>query len=145
MEIQKLPPAPYKAIVVSSVLLLALVLYSTRTGTDSFSSTLGHFPLLVEPPEVEEVEEPSVSLCQVHVQYLGAESPDDRAILSVLAQLKTFDFKIGQPVWGPAETLVYLCEHRLKAGVKQAKIDQELYKIVKGIALPSTRVSWACA
>lgn len=101
--------------------------------------------LLVEPPEIEEVEEALVSLCQIHVQYLGAEFPDDRTILSVLAQLKAFDFKIGQPVWGPTETLVYLCEHRLNSGVKQTKIDQELHRIVKSLALPSTRVSWTCA
>ena len=151
MEIQKLPPAPYRAILISGVLLIALILYSIRTSKDSFSmrssflSSTISFHFSAETPEIEEVEEPSVSLCQIHVQYLGSEYPDDRSVLSVLSQLKMFDFKIGQPVWGPAETLLYLCEHQLKSGVKQTKLDQELYKIVKTFALPSTRVSWTCA
>lgn len=150
MEIQKLPAAPYKTIVIGSVLLIMLILYSTRTGKDQRSSNIDRSIdrqisfLLVENPEIEEVEEPSVNLCQVHVQYLGSEFPDDRTVLTILAQLKMFDFKIGQPVWGPAETLLYLCEHQLKCGMKQSKLDQELYKIVKSSALPSTRVSWTC-
>ena len=55
------------------------------------------------------------------------------------------DFFIGQPVWGPADTLLYLCEHRLKVGLKQTILDKELLNVIKHGPISSGRVAWSCA
>ena len=90
-------------------------------------------------------EEISVSLCQIHVQHDGSNTFDDRTILSLLAKLKMYDFQIYQPVWGPVDTLLYLCEHRLKTGVQQTIIDKELNNIIKQSTTSTKRLAWSCA
>jgi hypothetical protein len=90
-------------------------------------------------------EETSVTLCQVHVKYDQSYEFDDRALLSLLATLKMHDFQIGQPVWGSSDALLYLCEHRLKTGLKQSIIDQELNKAIKNNGASAKRVAWSCA
>ena len=90
-------------------------------------------------------EEASVSLCQVHAQFDKSNEFDDRLLLALLATLKMHDFQIGQPVWGSSEALLYLCEHRLKTGLKQSIIDKELNKVIKNIGASSKRVAWSCA
>jgi hypothetical protein len=59
--------------------------------------------------------------------------------------MKMRDFYIGQPVWGPADTLLYLCEHRLKVGFKQLTLDKELNHVMKNGPTSSNRVIWSCA
>lgn len=147
MEIHKLPPAPYKTIVISSLLLLTLILYSSRTSNDCSFDDRECLLIdchLVDRSQSDE-EEATVNLCQVHVHYLGSDSYDDQGVLAVLSKLKMFDFKIGQPTWGPGETLMYLCEHRLKSGAKRTKINQELSKTLKSMSIPLARVTWTCA
>lgn len=55
------------------------------------------------------------------------------------------DFLIGQPIWGPSDTLIYLCEHRLKIGVLQLKLDKKLNNVVNTMADSSTNITWSCA
>jgi hypothetical protein len=55
------------------------------------------------------------------------------------------DFLIGQPVWGPSYTLLYLCEHRLKIGLKQSTLDRELHNVIKNGPVSSARLGWSCA
>ncbi len=55
------------------------------------------------------------------------------------------DFQIGQPVLGSSNTLIYLCEHPLKSGLKQSIIDQELNDILKNSGESSKRFTWSCA
>jgi len=55
------------------------------------------------------------------------------------------DFQIGQPVWGSSNTLIYLCEHSLKSGLKQSRIDQESNDILKNSGESSKRFTWSCA
>jgi hypothetical protein len=57
------------------------------------------------------------------------------------------DFQIGQPVSGPSDTLLYLCEHRLKTGLKQITIDKKLNTIIKNSGTSSSlkRLVWSCA
>ncbi|CAF1021658.1 unnamed protein product [Rotaria sordida] len=83
----------------------------------------------------------SISLCQVHFQLDESNGFDDEALLSALAILKMHDFQIGQPVWIPSNILLYLCEHRLKSGLKQSIIDQELKTVIK----TSKNLAWSCA
>ncbi|CAF4514122.1 unnamed protein product, partial [Rotaria sp. Silwood1] len=90
-------------------------------------------------------EETTVSLCQIRVQFDGLNGFDDRTLLSLLATLKMHDFFIGQPVWGPLDTLLYLCEHRLKVGLKQSILDRELHNVIKNGPVSSGRLAWSCA
>ncbi len=90
-------------------------------------------------------DETSVSLCQIYVQYDASNAFDDRTLLSVLAILKMHDFQIGQPVWGPSDTFLYLCEHRLKTGLKQAILNQELNTVIKNSGSTSKHLAWSCA
>jgi hypothetical protein len=55
------------------------------------------------------------------------------------------DFQIGQPIWGPSNTLLYLCEHRLKTGLNQTIIEKELNAIVKNSGSASKHLGWSCA
>jgi hypothetical protein len=151
MEIQNLQQTPYKWMLISVVLLISLIFYSSRSGTYRISDSLAFdhvcdpcFSVLADVIETEE-EESSVTLCQIRVQFAGSDGYDDRALLSLLAKLKHQDFFIGQPVWGPADTLLYLCEHRLKSGLKQSKIDKELNKVMKNSPVLSGRLAWTCA
>ena len=90
-------------------------------------------------------EEATVSVCQIRVQLDGSYTFDDRTLLSILARLKMHDFSIGQPVWGPSDTVFYLCEHRLKVGLKQTILDKELHQVMKNIPISSGRLAWSCA
>ncbi|CAF1014316.1 unnamed protein product [Rotaria sp. Silwood1] len=90
-------------------------------------------------------EETTVSLCQIRIQFDGLNGFDDRTLLSLLATLKMHDFFIGQPVWGPLDTLLYLCEHRLKVGLKQSILDRELHNVIKNGPVSSGRLAWSCA
>jgi len=90
-------------------------------------------------------EETTVSLCQVRFQFDGSYGLDDRTLLSLLATLKMHDFYIGQPVWGPSDTLLYLCEHRLKGGFKQIILDKELHNVIKNAPISVGRLAWSCA
>jgi hypothetical protein len=94
--------------------------------------------------EVEN-EDISVALCQVHARFDESDTFDDRTLLSLLATLKLHDFQIGQPVWGPSGSLLYLCEHRLKTGLKQSSLHQELHSVMKNSGASSKRVAWSCA
>ncbi|CAF0949900.1 unnamed protein product [Rotaria sordida] len=119
---------PYKTIIVSIIVLILLVLYSLTDNAGENND-----------------EEITVSLCQIHVQIDGSDGFDDRTLLSLLATLKMHDFFIGQPVWGPSNTLLYLCEHRLKIGVKQSILDRELHNTIKNGPILSGRFAWSCA
>ncbi|CAM2707193.1 unnamed protein product [Rotaria socialis] len=99
MENIKTVPLPQKAVIVSIVILILLISYSLRSSNDV---------------EVND-EERNITLCQIRAQFDGSDGFDDRTLLSLLAELKMQDFLIGQPVWGPLDTLIYLCEHRLKS------------------------------
>lgn len=55
------------------------------------------------------------------------------------------DFRIGQPVWGPANNLLYLCEHKLKVGLKHSMIDQELHAVMKEMGAAAKSIAWSCA
>ena len=90
-------------------------------------------------------DEALVSLCQVHVQSDGSDAFDDRTLLALLATFKMHDFQIRQPVWGPSNTLIYLCEHPLKLGLKQSTIDQDLTNVIKNSGGSSKRFTWSCA
>jgi len=90
-------------------------------------------------------EEVTVSLCQIRAQFDDTDRFDDRTLLSLLATLKMHDFLIGQPVWGPSYTLLYLCEHRLKVGLKQSIIDRELHNVIKHSPVSSGRLAWSCS
>ncbi|CAF0911870.1 unnamed protein product [Adineta ricciae] len=90
-------------------------------------------------------EETTVSVCQIRVELDGSHTFDDRTLLSMLARLKIHDFSIGQPVWGPSDTVLYLCEHRLKVGLKQTILDKELHQVMKNIPVSSGRLAWSCA
>ncbi|CAF0988273.1 unnamed protein product [Rotaria sp. Silwood1] len=90
-------------------------------------------------------EEASVSLCQVHFQSDDSNGFEDQTLLTALAILKMHDFQIGQPVWVPSNALLYLCEHRLKSGLKQSVIDQELKTALKNSGTSSKRLVWSCA
>jgi hypothetical protein len=46
---------------------------------------------------------------------------------------------------GPSDTLLYLCEHRLKAGLKQTTIAKELNNIIKTSGTSSKHLNWSCA
>lgn len=94
---------------------------------------------------ITEEEETLVSLCQVHTQLDESHGFDDRTLLSLLAALKMHDFKIGQPVWGPSNTLMYLCEYRLKSGPKLTAIEQELKTVIKNNGASSKNLGWSCA
>ncbi|CAF3321551.1 unnamed protein product [Rotaria socialis] len=89
-------------------------------------------------------EEASVSLCQVHAQLDEFDRFDDQTLLSVLAALKSHDFHIGQPVWGPSNNILYLCEHQLKAGLKHSIIDQELKTVLKNHGESRKHLAWTC-
>ena len=102
------------------------------------------FSISADLPSLDD-EESTVSLCQVRVQFDGSHEFDDRTLLSVLSTLKTHDFFIGQPVWGPADTLLYLCEHRLKVGLRQTILDKELHNVIKNAPGSSGRLAWSCA
>lgn len=86
-----------------------------------------------------------MSLCQIHFHFNGIDPFDDHALLSLLAVFKMNDFYIGQPVWGPEATLLYLCEHRLKLGLKQSTLEEELKSVLKATPLSSGRLAWSCA
>lgn len=91
-------------------------------------------------------EETTISLCQIRVQFdSDSHNYDDRTLVSLLATLKMHDFLIGQPVWGAADTLLYLCEHRLKIGLKQSVIDRELFNVIKHGPSSTNRLAWTCA
>ncbi len=90
-------------------------------------------------------DETSVSVCHVHAQFGESDTFDDRKLLKLLAVFKMYDFQIGQPVWGPSNTLLYLCEHRLKTGLKQTTIDKELNNVIKTSGPSSKRIAWSCA
>ncbi|CAF2586158.1 unnamed protein product [Rotaria sp. Silwood2] len=90
-------------------------------------------------------QETSVSLCQLHFQLDESNGFDDETLLEALAILKMHDFQIGQPVWIPSNILLYLCEHRLKSGLKQSVIDQELKTVIKDSGISSKRLVWSCA
>ena len=90
-------------------------------------------------------EETTVSLCQIRVQLDSSHEYDDRTLLSVLSTLKMHDFFIGQPVWGAPDMLLYLCEHRLKNGLKQSILDRELHNVIKNGPSLSGRLAWSCA
>ncbi|CAF0940907.1 unnamed protein product [Adineta ricciae] len=111
------------------VCILLLISYSLRS-TD-----------LLDPGD----EEATVSVCQIRMQLDGSYTFDDRTLLSMLARLKIHDFSIGQPVWGPSDTVLYLCEHRLKVGLKQTILDKELHQVMKNIPISSGRLAWSCA
>lgn len=102
------------------------------------------FLISADLPSLDD-EESTVSLCQVRVQFDGLHEFDDRTLLAVLSTLKTHDFFIGQPVWGPADTLIYLCEHRLKIGLRQTILDKELQNVIKNAPGSSGRLAWSCA
>ncbi|CAF1178574.1 unnamed protein product [Adineta steineri] len=87
----------------------------------------------------------SISLCQIHVQSDELDLFDDRVLLSLLSTLKMHDFQIGQPVWGPMNNRLYLCEHPLKAGLKQSIIDDEFKNIIRNHGESATRFTWSCA
>ncbi|CAF0746609.1 unnamed protein product [Rotaria sp. Silwood1] len=129
MEITKISQLPYKTIIVSIVILIPLVLYSLTNNEVATNDD----------------EETTVSLCQIRVQFDGLNGFDDRTLLSLLATLKMHDFFIGQPVWGPLDTLLYLCEHRLKVGLKQSILDRELHNVIKNGPVSSGRLAWSCA
>ena len=99
----------------------------------------------VNPTNEIEIEDRSVSLCQVYVQYDPSNMFNDRVLLSLLATLKMHDFQIGQPVWGPADRLFYLCEHRLKTGLNQTILDKELNTILQKNGVTSKHYTWSCA
>ncbi|CAF1500479.1 unnamed protein product [Adineta ricciae] len=111
--------------------ILLLLLFSMKTYT-TWST-------------IDNDEETFVSLCQVHVQSDESNLFDDQTLLSLLAILKMHDFQIGQPVWGPANTRLYLCEHPLKAGLKQSTIDNEFNSILQSTRDSSKRYAWSCA
>ncbi len=100
------------------------------------------FKILADPGGND--EEATVSLCQIRVQFDGSHEFDDRTLLSLLLTLKMHDFFIGQPVWGPSDTLLYLCEHRLKVGVRQSILDRELHNAIKHAPISSGRLAWSC-
>lgn len=101
--------------------------------------------LLADVNEVDE-EESTVSLCQIRVQFdSNSNTYDDRTLVSLLATLKMHDFFIGQPVWGAADTLLYLCEHRLKVGLKQSTVERELTSVIRNGPSSSSRFAWTCA
>ncbi|UJR14128.1 hypothetical protein I4U23_001122 [Adineta vaga] len=89
--------------------------------------------------------ETSISLCQIHVQSDESNLFDDQILLALLATFKMHDFQIGQPVWGPSNTRLYLCEHPLKAGLKQSTIDNDLNSIIRNGGDASKRFAWSCA
>ena len=98
------------------------------------------------PGSDDDAEQSTVSLCQVRVQFDGTHEFDDRTLLALLSALKMHDFFIGQPVWGPADTLFYLCEHRLKIGLRQTILDKELRDVLKNTpGSSSARLAWSCA
>lgn len=113
-------------------------------ASDIKFSCLRESSVLADLNETED-EESSVTLCQIRVQFAGSDGYDERTLLLLLAELKNQDFSIGQPVWGPADTLLYLCEHRLKAGLKQSKVDKELNRVIKNSPVLSGRLVWTCA
>ncbi|UJR33038.1 hypothetical protein I4U23_020497 [Adineta vaga] len=129
MELYKTHPLSYKTIIITIILFIILIFYSLRSS---------------DVNELDD-EEATVSVCQIRVQLDGSYTFDDRLLLSVLARLKMHDFFIGQPVWGPPDTLFYLCEHRLKVGLKQTTIDKELYNVLKNSRISSGRLVWSCA
>lgn len=92
-----------------------------------------------------DVEEATVSVCQIRVHVETTYSFDDRTLVALLAKLKAYDFQIGQPVWGSADTLLYLCEHRLRGGMKQVTVDRELNNVIKNGPYSSGRLVWSCA
>lgn len=81
----------------------------------------------------------------MHAQSDESNILNDRTLLALLATFKMHDFQIRQPVLGPSNTLIYLCEHPLKTGLKQSTIDQELNKVIKNDGELSKRFSWSCA
>jgi hypothetical protein len=89
-------------------------------------------------------DETSVSLCQVRARSDDSIIFEDQTLLSLLAVLKTNDFRIGQPVWGPSDTLLYLCEHHLKVGVKYTALNKELNAIIKYAGASSRYLAWTC-
>jgi len=90
-------------------------------------------------------DEISVSLCQVHVRFDESNTFNNRAVLLLLSVLKKYDFQISQPILGPSDTLLYLCEHRLKTGLKQTIIYNELNNIIKASGTSSKHLAWSCA
>jgi hypothetical protein len=92
-----------------------------------------------------DTDETSVSLCQVRVQFNESNIFDDRTILLLLTIFKKNNFQINPPVWGPSDTLLYLCEHRLTTGLKQKTIDKELNNIIKDSGKSSKHLAWLCA
>jgi hypothetical protein len=90
-------------------------------------------------------DETMVSLCQVRVRIDESSIFDDRTLLLLLTVLKTNDFNIGQPARGPSDTLLYLCQHSLKSGVKHSIIHKELHSIMKYTGTQSRDAGWTCA
>ncbi|CAF3191605.1 unnamed protein product [Rotaria socialis] len=129
MENIKTVPLPQKAVIVSIVILILLISYSLRSSNDV---------------EVND-EERNITLCQIRAQFDGSDGFDDRTLLSLLAELKMQDFLIGQPVWGPLDTLIYLCEHRLKVGLKLSKLERALHNVIRNGRESSTHLAWSCA
>ncbi|CAF1053000.1 unnamed protein product [Adineta steineri] len=129
MEATKTQPMSYKFIIIGIIILILLILYATRNT-------------IIEETEVEE---PSVSLCHIRYQYDGSYGFDDRTLLILLATLKMHDFIIGQPLWGSSDTLLYLCEHRLKVGLKQTLLDRVLHNVIKNGPSSAGHLTWSCA
>ncbi|CAF1367924.1 unnamed protein product [Rotaria magnacalcarata] len=129
METIKTAPLPQKAIIASIVILILLISYSLRGSNEV---------------EVNDKER-NISLCQIRARFDGLDGFDDRTLLLLLAELKMQDFLIGQPVWGPLDTLIYLCEHRLKVGLKLSKLEAALHKVIINGPESSTHLAWSCA
>ena len=111
---------------VFSVLALLLVSYTVRNNMSSS-------------------DDRSVSICHVYARYNLAEQFDDRRLLSLLSKFKMLDFHIGQPILSSNNGLLYLCEHRLKTGIKQTILDNELNDIMQTNTIIFKHLSWTCA
>ena len=111
----------------------------------SSSPCLDFESLLAVVRVIDDEDETSVSLCQIHARVDALEPFNDRTLLSLLVTLKMFDFQIRPPVRGPSDTLLYLCEHRLKAGPKQSSLARELNSIIRHDRVSSADLAWTCA
>ena len=117
--------------------------FTSSYAVDQWAKGSDDFSLLAVAKQLDG-DDTSVSLCQVRARSDDAIIFEDQALLSLLSVLKMNDFRIGQPVWGPSDTLLYLCEHRLKVGVKHATLDKELNAIIKYAGASSRYLAWTC-
>lgn len=94
-----------------------------------------------------EIDDRSVSICQIYARYnLSEPTFDDQILLSILSKFKSLDFQINQPVsLCNNNGLIYLCEYRLKTGLKQVILNQQFNDIMQTKPILFKHLSWTCA